>query len=235
MIHHDKPITEKDTLRFRREIKILSTLNHPGIIPIHDADVEGASIYAVMSHAPGESVRARLEREGRLPVDDAVRIAVEVAEALDYAHRRGIIHRAIRPECIILSGGRALITDFGVARPMSASASEVTTVGSPPQGPPEYLSPEQMLAGFEADGRADIYTLGVVVFEMLTGTIPFRRADGGLDRTAKYSGPPVAPSALRKEVPAWLDAVVNRALAPYPENRFGSAIELAMALRNHGQ
>ena len=235
MVHHDQPITDKDTLRFRREIRILSTLNHPGIIPIHDADVEGASTYAVMAHAPGESVRARLERERRLSVEDAVRIAAEVAEALDYAHRRGIVHRAIRPECLILSGGRALITDFGVARPIGSGVGEVTTVGSAPQGPPEYLSPEQMLAGFEADGRADIYSLGVVLFEMLTGAVPFRVADGSLDRTAKYSGPPAAPSTLRKDIPAWLDAVITRALTPYPEHRFGSAIEFATALRSHGK
>ena len=232
-IHHETPISEKDKQRFEREIKILSTLNHPGIIPIHDIGVEGESVFAVMPYLPGESLRARLARESPLAVGDAVRIAVDVADALDHAHRRGIVHRGVRPESIVLSGGRALLGDFGLARAVAPGVDGVTTVGSAQAGPPDYLSPEQMLPGFELDGRTDIYSLGVVLFEMLTGTVPFRGVDGNVNKSAKYSGPPPAASTLKADLPAWVNDVLTKALAPYPERRFGSAIELASALRAH--
>ena len=196
--------------RFVREIRITARLAHPHILPLIDSGVEDGVLYLVTPYVAGESLRARLTREGKLPLADALRVASEVAEALDYAHRSGIIHRDIKPENILLADGHAIVADFGVARAVLASepatearATDVVVVGSPP-----YMSPEA-LAGEGASVRTDVYSLGCVLFEMLAGAPP---RDG-----------PASPVRLEPGVPKPVRHLVADCLAPRLEARPASA------------
>jgi len=217
--------------RFHREIHLAAGLLHPHIIPLLSAgDADGLPYYT-MPFIVGESLRLRLAREGRLGLEDAVRLTREVATALDYAHRQGIVHRDIKPENILLHDGHALVTDFGIARAISRSmpASTLTTVGVT-LGTPLYMSPEQGDSDREIDGRSDIYSLGCVLYEMLVGDPPFRGRSGAAIAVRHIRDPIPRPSALRPEVPEALDLVVERALAKEPVNRFPSGGDLARAL-----
>ena len=218
-------------VRFVREIKFLAQLQHPNIVPLHDSGHVAGLLYYVMPHIRGESLRERLVREKTLPVRDAVRIACQVAEALDYAHRHGVIHRDIKPENIILSGGHALVADFGIARSIGlASGQQLTTIRSIGPGTPAYMSPEQLIPGQELDGRTDIYALATVLYEVLTGELPFRHDDGRVDNVRKLSATPPSIRAKRPEVSDALDRAIARGLAPAPVDRFSSAVEFAHAL-----
>src|SRR5690349_7754379 len=160
--------------RFLAEIKTTAHLQHPHILSLFDSGEADGLVYYVMPYVEGESLRDRLEREKQLPVDEAVRIAREVADALDYAHRHGIVHRDIKPENILLQGGHALVADFGIA--LAASRSEgsarITETGMS-LGTPHYMSPEQAMGARDISARADVYALGVTLYEMLTGDPPF--------------------------------------------------------------
>ena len=218
-------------VRFVREIKFLAQLQHPNIVPLHDSGHVGGLLYYVMPHIRGESLRERLDREKTLPVRDAIRIASQVAEALDYAHRHGVIHRDIKPENIILSGGHALVADFGIARSIGlASGQQLTTIRSIGPGTPAYMAPEQLIPGQELDGRCDIYSLATVIYEVLTGELPFRHPDGRVDNVRKLSAPPPSVRAQRPEVPDALDRTIARGLAAAPTDRFFSALEFGHAL-----
>ena len=217
--------------RFHREIHLAAGLLHPHIIPLLSAgDADGLPYYT-MPFIVGESLRLRLAREGRLGLEDAVRLTREVATALDYAHRQGIVHRDIKPENILLHDGHALVTDFGIARAISRSmpVSTLTTVGVT-LGTPLYMSPEQGDPDREIDGRSDIYSLGCVLYEMLVGDPPFRGRTGAAIVVRHLRDPVPRPSALRPEVPETLDDVVARTLAKEPANRFASGGDLARAL-----
>jgi len=217
--------------RFHREIHLAAGLLHPHIIPLLSAgDADGLPYYT-MPFIVGESLRLRLAREGRLGLEDAVRLTREVATALDYAHRQGIVHRDIKPENILLHDGHALVTDFGIARAISRSmpVSTLTTVGVT-LGTPLYMSPEQGDPDREIDGRSDIYSLGCVLYEMLVGDPPFRGRTGPAIVVRHLRDPVPRPSALRPEVPETLDDVVARTLAKEPANRFASGGDLARAL-----
>ena len=217
--------------RFHREIHLAAGLLHPHIIPLLSAgDADGLPYYT-MPFIVGESLRLRLAREGRLGLEDAVRLTREVATALDYAHRQGIVHRDIKPENILLHDGHALVTDFGIARAISRSmpVSTLTTVGVT-LGTPLYMSPEQGDPDREIDGRSDIYSLGCVLYEMLVGEPPFRGRTGAAIVVRHLRDPVPRPSALRPEVPETLDDVVARTLAKEPANRFASGGDLARAL-----
>ena len=217
--------------RFNREIQLAAGLLHPHIIPLLSAgDADGLPYYT-MPFIVGESLRLRLAREGRLGLEDAVRLTREVATALDYAHRQGIVHRDIKPENILLHDGHALVTDFGIARAISRSmpVSTLTTVGVT-LGTPLYMSPEQGDPDREIDGRSDIYSLGCVLYEMLVGEPPFRGRTGAAIVVRHLRDPVPRPSALRPEVPETLDDVVARTLAKEPANRFASGGDLARAL-----
>jgi serine/threonine-protein kinase len=222
---------ELSDVRFVREIKFLAQLQHPNIVPLHDSGHVGGLLYYVMPHIRGESLLDRLERERTLPVRDALRITCQVAEALDYAHRHGVIHRDIKPANIILSGGHALVADFGIARSIGlASGQQITTIRSIGPGTPAYMSPEQLIPGQELDGRADTYALATVLYEMLTGELPFRHEDGRVDNVRKLNSPPPSVRAKRSDVSEAIDRAMARGLAPAATDRFSSASEFAQAL-----
>ncbi len=217
--------------RFLREIEVTAALQHPHILPLHDSGRVGELLYYVMPYVEGESLRDRLTRERQLPVEEALRLACDVAAALDYAHRRGVIHRDVKPENILLHDGRALVADFGIARAVQRAVSDDTLTGTGVSvGTPSYMSPEQAAADREVDARTDIYSLGCVVYEMLTGEPPFTAptAHGVIARLMTEEPRRVAD--VRPSVPSSLSAAVQRALAKLPADRFQSAAEFATAL-----
>src|SRR6266542_4458218 len=158
--------------RFVREVDLSSKLSHPHIVPIFSAGEAGGLFYYVMPYVEGESLRHRLLRERRLPLDDALHVTRDVADALAFAHRQGIIHRDIKPENILLSGNHAIVADFGIARAISAAGSLTLTQTGQSIGSPGYMSPEQAMGSMELDARTDVYSLGCVLFEMLAGEPP---------------------------------------------------------------
>jgi serine/threonine-protein kinase len=217
--------------RFAREIEIAASLSHPHILPLHDSGEEqsGADsptlLYFVSPFAGDESLRDRLRREPRLPPNEVIRLGRETALALDYAHRRGVIHLDIKPENILLQEGHAVVADFGIARAISTAGDEVRA-GAPIFGTPPYMSPEQALGLPDVDGRSDVYSLGCVLYEMITGEQPFANQRG-------RSIPNV--TALTRYVSRELADVVMRAMAPVREERFGTTAELARALGGVGR
>ncbi len=225
------PSSQSGELRFIREIRMLARLQHPNILPLHDSGHVEAMLYYVMPYVSGESLRLRMSRERQLPIEVAARIACEVADALAYAHGQGIIHRDIKPENILLSGGHAVVADFGIARAIDvAGVQQLTKTGMGGPGTPAYMSPEQLMGDRELDARTDIYSLGAALYEMLVGKPPFGGKDGFVKRFTE-SAP--QPSASRKDVPAWLDAVVNKTLERNPADRYSSAEDLVRALSAH--
>jgi len=219
--------------RFLREIQIAAKLQHPHIVPLYDSGQAGDFLYYVMPYVEGESLRQRLEREQRLPVEDAVHIARAVATALDYAHRQQIVHRDIKPENVMLHEGEPLVTDFGIAKAVTVAAENLTQTGTA-VGTPSYMSPEQAAGEGELDGRSDIYSLGAVLYEMLAGTAPF--AGPTIQAImAKLFTDPVPPLRKRRaETPEWLEQGVLKALAKAPGERFATAAQFAQALKPPG-
>jgi serine/threonine-protein kinase len=215
--------------RFIREVELSSRLNHPHIVPIFAAGEVGGLLYYVMPYIEGESLRQRLLKEGALPWEDAVHIALDVSDALGYAHAQGIVHRDIKPENILLSGGHPVVADFGVARAISAAGGQSLTQTGAAVGSPGYMSPEQAM-GSEVDARSDIYSLGCVLFELLTGVAPARV---GLEREIANWDALDSSGTLRTAGSGGARAVkhaVSRALAPDPEDRFASVTEFAESL-----
>jgi serine/threonine-protein kinase len=215
--------------RFLREVEIAAQLNHPHILPMYDSGEADGVLYYVMPKVEGESLAARLAREGELPVPVALRLGREVAEALAYAHKRGIIHRDIKPANILLHEGHALVADFGIARAAAAEGDAITRTGLA-IGTPHYMSPEQATGSKDVDARTDIYALGAVVYEMLTGEPPFtgRNAQAVVSRSLTETARPV--SATRAGLPRGLDAVVAQSLAKSAADRQPTATALADAL-----
>ncbi|HXG73052.1 MAG TPA: serine/threonine-protein kinase [Gemmatimonadaceae bacterium] len=222
------PTSETGELRFIREIRMLARLQHPNILPLHDSGHVEALLYYVMPWVSGESLRARMDRERQLPADAACTIARETADALSYAHGQGIVHRDIKPENILLSGGHAIVADFGIARAIDvAGVRQLTRTGMGGPGTPAYMSPEQLLGDREVDARTDVYSLGCVLYEMLTGKPPFAGKDGFVRR---FTEPPPRVSSQRKDLSPWLDEAVAKALARNPADRYGTATEMVGAL-----
>jgi len=220
--------------RFLREIETAARLTHPHILPIHDSGEAGGFLYFVMPYVEGESLRGRLDREKQLPLDDALRIAREVADALSYAHSLGVVHRDIKPENILLQSGHAVVADFGIARAITAAAGEtrtatLTAVGTA-LGTPAYMSPEQATGSRDLDGRSDLYSLGCVLYEMLAGQPPF--TGHSVESLLRQHLSAEAPSLtiLRPAVPGWVAAAVQRALAKTPADRFSPVALFAEAL-----
>jgi eukaryotic-like serine/threonine-protein kinase len=218
--------------RFLREIRVAAHLNHPHILPLHDSGEAGGFLYYVMPYVEGESLRDRLNREHQLPVDEAVRIARDVASALSYAHEHGIVHRDVKPENVLLAGGgrEAVVTDFGIARAVSAAGGDDLTGAGVAIGTPAYMSPEQASAATTIDGRSDIYSLGCLLYEMLVGHPPF---SGGSQQEVlvRHTMDPVPTiTAGRAAVSAPLQRVVYRALAKSPADRYATAATFAEAL-----
>jgi Tol biopolymer transport system component/tRNA A-37 threonylcarbamoyl transferase component Bud32 len=216
--------------RFLAEIRTTARLQHPNILPLHDSGAVGELLFYVMPYVEGESLRDCLEREGQLPVDDAIRIAGEVASALDYAHRKGIIHRDIKPENILLHEGRAMVADFGIALAASRAGADRMTGTGLSLGTPRYMSPEQAMGERQITARSDIYALGCVVYEMLLGTPPFTgpTAQAVVARALSETPPPIRTA--RPSVPAAVERAVFKALERVPADRWRSAAEFAVAL-----
>jgi TolB-like protein/Tfp pilus assembly protein PilF/tRNA A-37 threonylcarbamoyl transferase component Bud32 len=217
------------TERFLREIRIEAGLQHPHILPLHDSGEVDGFLYYVMPYVSGESLRQRLAREGRLSVEDTIRIASNVADALSYAHAQGVVHRDIKPENILLSGGHALVADFGIAKAVEVAGDSKLTETGWGMGTPAYMSPEQIV-GEPADGRSDVYGLGCVVYEMLTGHPPFAAANprAVFTRHQLDTPPPIAPE--RTDVPEHVEKAVLTALAKLPGNRFSTTSEFLESL-----
>ena len=211
--------------RFLTEIRLMANLQHPNILPLYDSGATDGLVYYVMPYVEGETLRARMTREQQLPIADVVHIAATVANALDYAHRRGVIHRDIKPENILLTDAEPIVADFGVARAVSNAAGERITQSGIAVGTPQYMSPEQASAERTLDGRTDIYSLGAVTYEMLTGEPPFTGPNASAI-IAKVMTDSVSDVSLRRQtVPPILAAAVHRALERVPADRFGTAAE----------
>jgi eukaryotic-like serine/threonine-protein kinase len=216
--------------RFLSEIKTTAKLQHPHILPLLDSGDADGLLYYVMPYLTGETLRARLQRERQLPIDDAVRITREVADALGAAHAQGIVHRDIKPENILLQSGHALVADFGIALAVQTAAGARMTQTGLSLGTPQYMSPEQAMGEKQIDARADIYALGAVAYEMLTGDPPFTGASVQAIVAKVMSAEPERPTLVRKTVPAHVEAAVLCALAKLPADRFGTAAGFAAAL-----
>ncbi|MGD2123828.1 MAG: serine/threonine-protein kinase, partial [Gemmatimonadota bacterium] len=214
------------TERFLAEIHLTARLQHPHIVPLFDSGKADAFLYYVMPYVQGESLRARLEREQRLDVQGMLGIARPVAQALAAAHELGVVHRDIKPENILLSRGEPLVTDFGIARAVSVAGGERLTATGVSVGTPAYMSPEQVLGEESLDERSDVYSLGCVIYEMLSGAPPFGGATVQALLARRLTGPP--PHLAN--VPSPVDEVIRRSLATAPQDRFGTALALADAL-----
>lgn len=245
-LRHDRPVALKvlhpqlasllGPERFRREIKTAAGLQHPHILAVHDSGEGAGCLWFTMPYVAGESLRDRLRRERQLPLAQAVRLAREVALALDHAHRHGVVHRDVKPENILLAeDGQALLADFGIARALAAgtgpdhTATALTATGTS-IGTPAYMSPEQVAGERELDGRSDTYSLGCVLYEMLAGEPPFS-APTPQALAAKHLGAtPPQVRVTRATVPPRVERAIERALAKVPADRFGTADDFAYAL-----
>ena len=216
--------------RFLNEIQVTANLQHPHILPLYDSGNADGALYYVMPLVPGESLRDRLTREKVLPVDETIRITRQVAGALDFAHRRGIIHRDIKPENILLHEGEALLADFGIALALTEAGGGRLTGTGVSIGTVQYMSPEQAEGEHDLDARSDIYALGAVTYEMLTGEPPVTGRTAVAILTKLMTERPTPVRVLRDVVPRSLDDAVMRALARERTDRFSSAREFADAL-----
>jgi tetratricopeptide (TPR) repeat protein len=217
--------------RFEREIRLAASLQHPHIVPLLTAGSSGDLLYYIMPFITGESLRARLAREGELPVAETVRILREITDALAYAHRNGVVHRDIKPENVLMSEGHAVVTDFGVAKAVSASSGEtsLTSLGVA-LGTPAYMAPEQAAADPHVDHRADVYAVGVLAYEMLCGRTPFVAPTPQAMLAAHLTQGPEPVLQHRKTVPPGLNLAVMRCLEKHAADRWQTAAELAAQL-----
>jgi TolB-like protein len=245
-LRHDRPVALKvlhaaiaTTLgaeRFQQEIRLAARLQHPHILSVHDSgEVPGDAssaplLWFTMPFVDGESLRDRLNRETQLPVEDALRITREAADALEYAHRQGIIHRDIKPENILLMTGHALVADFGIARALASAGGERLTETGLTLGTPAYMSPEQASGERALDARTDVYSLGCVLWEMLAGEPPFSAPTVQAMIARRFTAVPRPLRELRETVPEAVEHAAAKALAKSPADRYGSAAEFARAL-----
>jgi hypothetical protein len=220
--------------RFLAEIKTTANLQHPHILALHDSGEVNGTVFYVMPYVDGESLRDRLDREKQLPVDDALRIAGEVADALQYAHEHGVIHRDIKPENILLQRGHAVVADFGIALAAAKTGGARMTETGMSLGTPTYMSPEQAMGSREVDARTDIYSLGCVLYEMLAGEPPFVGPTAQSIVARVITETPKSLRAQRHTVPHHIDDVVQMALEKLAADRFASAALFADALRDVG-
>ncbi len=219
--------------RFLSEIKTTANLQHPHVLPLHDSGEADGFLFYVMPYVEGVSLRERITREHQLPVDDAVRIAREVAGALDYAHRHGVIHRDIKPENILLHDGSALVADFGIALAVSTAGTRMTETGMS-LGTPHYMSPEQAMGEREISARSDVYALGCVTYEMLLGEPPFTGPTAQAIIARVMTEDPRRLTTQRRSIPPHVEDAVLHALEKLPADRFATAAQFADALSGAG-
>jgi serine/threonine-protein kinase len=216
--------------RFLREIEIAAKLHHPHILALHDSGEADGFLYYVMPYVEGQSLRDRLNREGQLPIDDALQITREVADALSHAHSHDVVHRDIKPENILLEGGHAVVTDFGIARAVSVAGGEKLTETGLAVGTPAYMSPEQAMGTGETDARADVYSLACVLYEMLGGDTPFTGTTPQAILARKVAEEAPSLRTLRTTVSVPIEQAVLKALAKAPVDRYTTAMRFAEAL-----
>ncbi len=240
-VKHDRPVALKvlhpelaATLgpeRFQREIRLAARLQHPHILTVLDSGEAAGQLWFTMPYVEGESLRDRLEREHQLSVEDAVRIGREAALALEYAHQHGVIHRDIKPENLLLTkDGSTLVADFGIARALVAGEAELTGTGMT-MGTPAYMSPEQAAGERNLDARTDLYALATVLYEILAGEPPYTGPTAQAIVAKRFADPVPSVRRIRPVVPEAVDAAIQRALAPVPADRFGTAAQFAQALQ----
>jgi serine/threonine-protein kinase len=237
-LRHDRPVALKVIHpelgavlgeRFHREIRLAASLGHPHILTVHDSGEADGLLWYTMPVVDGESLRQRLKREGPLPLEEAVRIGRSVAEALDFAHSRGVVHRDIKPENILLFGNEPMVADFGIALAIDAADQERLTLTGLSLGTPAYMSPEQALGDTRVDRRSDIYSLGCVVYEMLAGEPPYTGPTPQAIVAKRLTGPP-PPLRVVRDVPEALEQAIHTALARNPADRFATGQDFAQAL-----
>ena len=216
--------------RFLREIEVAANLTHPHILPLHDSGETDGLLYYVMPYVEGESLRDRLNRDTQLPVDEALQIAREVADALAYAHKQGVIHRDIKPENILLSGGHALVADFGIARALGQAGAERLTETGMAVGTVAYMSPEQASGERQIDGRTDVYSLGCVLYEMLAGEPPYTGPTAQAVIAKRFTDPVPSLRRVRPAVQEGLEQLVTKALAVVAADRFATAADFGRAI-----
>ncbi len=220
--------------RFPREIKMVAQFNHPHILSLYDSGEVDGFLFYVMPYVEGESLRDRLVRERQLPFQDVIRIMREVADALAYAHARGVVHRDIKPGNVLLSGRHAVVTDFGVAKALKAAAGDKFTTVGIAVGTPQYMAPEQAMGAANVDHRADLYALGLVGYEMLAGRLPFESVSAQGMLAAQVLEAPVDVQQLRPGTPPLLADTVMRCLAKNAADRWQSADDLVARLESVG-
>ena len=221
--------------RFLAEIKTTAGLQHQHILPLHDSGEVDGTVFYVMPYVEGDTLREKLNREKQLPIDDAVQIAAEVADALDYAHRQGIIHRDIKPENILIHDDSALVVDFGIALAAAKTGESRMTETGMSLGTPHYMSPEQAMGERDLDARTDIYALGCVLYEMLTGEPPFSGATAQAIVAKVMTEDPLAITKTRRNTPRHVENAAFTAMEKLPADRFATAAQFAEALLMGGQ
>ena len=229
-VMHPGLVADIGAERFLREMEIAASLAHPLIVPLSESGNAGGIPYYIMPYVEGESLYARLQRERQLPLEAALQITHDVAAALGYAHSRGVLHRDVKPENILLAGGRALVADFGLARAIGAADYRRLTETGVIVGTVFYMSPEQLREDRNLDQRADIYSLGCILYEMLAGGPPFTGRSLTEVATRILRAPVPSVSRVRPGVPAAVDAALARAVAKSLAERFATMQEFAAAL-----
>ncbi|MDQ3243958.1 MAG: serine/threonine protein kinase, partial [Gemmatimonadota bacterium] len=243
-LRHDRPVALKllnpelgavlGAERFLAEIRVTANLQHPNLLPLFDSGAAEGLLYYVMPFVDGETLRGRLDRERQLPVDEAVRMTVAIANALDYAHSHGVIHRDLKPENILLQAGQPVIADFGIALAVkNAGGNRITQTGLS-LGTPQYMSPEQATGDRVIDGRADIYSLGAVAYEMLTGEPPHTGSTSQAIIARMLTEKPRPMRVTRNAIPEHIEFAVQHALEKLPADRFSTAHQFAEALQGTG-
>jgi serine/threonine-protein kinase len=221
--------------RFQREIKFLAQLQHPHILPLFDSGDALGILYYVGAYVEGDTLRQRMQKatNRQMPVGEALRLAGEIADALDYAHARNILHRDVKPENILINDDHALVADFGIARAIQLAGEAALTDTGVAIGTPAYMSPEQLAADRQLDARSDVYSLACLVYEMLAGVPPFMGVRGVVDNAMKFTSTPELLSRVRTDMTIAIEKSVRRALSSDPADRHGSAGEFVAALGAH--
>lgn len=241
-LRHDRPVALKllspelgavlGPDRFLSEIRVTANLHHPNLLPLFDSGEADGQLYYVMPYVEGETLRARLDRERQLPVEEAIRLTVAVAGALDYAHRHGVIHRDLKPENILIHEDQPLVADFGIALAVSKAGGERVTQSGLSLGTPQYMSPEQATGDRVIDARTDVYSLGAVLYEMLSGDPPHTGSTAQAIIARLLTEKPRSVRAVRQSVPEHVEIAVQKALEKLPADRFATARQFSEALTN---